>query len=956
MPVFSIHNSVSTDKLPIINYAKGPLMVIAGPGTGKTMMIVWRVLKLILEDNIKPEKIWVTTFTRKAANELKAKISTELKKINPIITISNMLIGTIHSTCMQLIEENPDYFENIKLPIALLDENRQLLFFYKNYKKLGLPEIFGLQGKRPSIEEINKTVQHINWLNLFQINSDENKREISKKLNEKVAGVENKDFHIAGTYEKYQELLLKENFIDFPTILNTFYKGLSENAAFKKRLTEKIDYILIDEYQDINPIQQEIFLQIIDEMEEKNINIVGDDDQTIYQFRGAGSANLRDFQKKFNIKKDEIFKLKTNFRSPPSIINRYNRIILDPSLTIERFIKDINPNKKREKPDYGVIKISSLYLNDSVEKLVKFIKDLKSNNKIDKFGDIAILLRSIRRNHIDIFENLLKKYKIPYMIVGKSGIFSTDLGNQLLLYFGILKNDNFKLTSDFIEKTTFLAFSSDFKTHFKLNSNRSTFIENLLQNSDPKFKRDKKLITELKEIHRKCSSKLISILEAFYNYLRLAEIYSKDLEHKFFNEASILAKISSIILDFEEIYTNFSFKPFYYYISTLWYNEFADFPEGDFRDPNTIKIMTVHQAKGLEFPIVVIGEAIKKRFPVSKKKPEFYKNIECAKLKIPERNHMVEELKLFYVASSRPRDLLIINTAKKISPKDNRKNAETEWIKDIPSSPAKDLENLLNLIDKKRPIGYDFEYKEDTEIFSFSKLEYYKFCPFRYFILRELFFSFPIEDYFTLGTNIHAVIEEINRKILKNKKIQPMDDEIKRLIKNNWIDLPKSTQENENLIKSYIKPIRNYLLKNLPKCDEIYAVEEEFWISIDPRSILTGKIDLILKINDIPTKIVDFKLGGERSKDDTKYKNQLGTYIYLFQQANNILVKEASLYFIKGGEMLNYKFTQPEINKIEKDLKEILKRINNKEFKAKPNKEKCIECELNKLKVCPYAI
>ncbi len=955
---FTIPESISNDKRPAINHGSGPLMVIAGPGTGKTMMIVWRVLKLILEDNINPERIWVTTFTNKAATELKIKISSALKDLDSEITISNMLIGTIHSTCLQLIEENPEVFYDFKKPITILDEYRQLLFFYKHYKELGVPDVYSIRNQRPPLEDIINIMQHINWLQLFQVDPEDYKKEISKKLNQKVVGVSNKDFHIAETYEKYQEILGKEIFIDFPTILSAFFRKLLDNEEFRKYLADRFDFILIDEYQDINPIQQEIFFFIIDEMEEKNINIVGDDDQTIYQFRGAGTENLKEFQKKFGIGDDRIFKLKTNYRSPPSIINRYNSLILDPTITLDRFLKDIKPNNKRKKPDYGIIKFSSNVLYESIEDLAVFIKKLKVDNQINKYGDVAILLRSIKRNHLEDFEFYLGAKGIPFTIVGKSGLFSTNIGNQLLLYFGIIKNRTFRLTTDFVEKSTYLSFSDEFVSKIKLNGNRSNFIDEFLNKTEPSFANDQKLVKKLRDIHKSCSNQKLSTLGAFYSFIRLVKFFSRDIKDKYYNEVNQLAKISNIILDFEEFYTPYSFIAFHDFINTLWYNDFAELPEGDFRDPKTVKIMTVHQAKGLEFPIVIIGEAIKKRFPVSERAPEFYKNIDCAKLKIPKRNHRVEELKLFYVASSRPRDLLIINTAKKISVKDNRKNAETDWIKNIPRSTDSDFKKLYKKVEEYNPIGHDFEYKEEGEVFSFSRLDYYKTCPFRYLIVRNFNFSFPIEEYFTLGTNIHAALEDINRRIMKNIDVSKEDDDIEEIIGNNWIDLQKSSEDNQSLIRNYIKPIKNYIVNELPNIHEIYGAEEVLWINIDDKNILTGVIDLVIRNEDGSLKITDFKLGAERSRDSEeakeKYKKQLGTYIYLFHKANGTFVKNASLYLVKDGKELDFVFTQEEIDDIEKELKVIIDNITNEVFTASPNENKCKDCELHKFKVCPY--
>ncbi|MGB0405166.1 MAG: ATP-dependent helicase [Fusobacterium sp.] len=272
-----------------------PLLVIAGPGSGKTRTLVERVSYLINEKNIKAENILLATFTEKASRELITRISMNIS-LNK--DISDMYIGTIHSICLRIIDENIES-SYLKRNYRVLDDLEQKFFIYKKMKYFlnldGSLEFFQFLEKAKYWDraiELKKWIDRINeeGIDVAKEIGDE-RLEYLKKVN-----------------ELYKKMLFKENLVDFSNIQLECYRILIENSEVLKKIREKINYIMIDEYQDTNLIQEKIFLLITGE--KNNICVVGDDDQGIYRFRGATVKNILKFER--NFEKDLCEKIDLN--------------------------------------------------------------------------------------------------------------------------------------------------------------------------------------------------------------------------------------------------------------------------------------------------------------------------------------------------------------------------------------------------------------------------------------------------------------------------------------------------------------------------------------------------------------------------------------------------------------------------------------------------------------------
>ena len=332
-----------------VESTEGPLLIIAGAGSGKTRVLVERTLNLLVNKKVAPEKILISTFTDRASKELIGRITKRLDEHNEKINIGNIYIGTLHSIFLRLIDEYIE-FSNFKEGYRVLEDMDQDFFIYsklKYFKELqGYNEFFtGDNFCRNTWERAKKLKYWLNKINetgrtLDYIKDDSNERVV----------------FLRDAHKLYENLLIEDNVLDFASIQREIYRMLSTKEEVLREVQEKIEYIMIDEYQDTNIIQEKIIFLIGEKR--KNICVVGDDDQGIYRFRGATVRNIIEFPSRFTDVECKTIILNKNYRSHRDIITFCNRWINLINWRGFRYEKNIEPLEEREYSDRaGVVRI-----------------------------------------------------------------------------------------------------------------------------------------------------------------------------------------------------------------------------------------------------------------------------------------------------------------------------------------------------------------------------------------------------------------------------------------------------------------------------------------------------------------------------------------------------------------------------------------------------------------------
>jgi len=386
-----------------ISASDGAVLITAGPGTGKTYTLVQRAIYLIQECGVKPEQILMATFTEKAAKELITRITNELAARNIYVNVNEMYIGTFHSLCLRIIKDNLE-FTSLKKNYRLLDTFDQKYLVFRNMHKFrNIADIELVMPKGGTWKWAEAICELANTL--------------SEELVDVEAMLEDNETEIrvlAEIMEEYHYLLEEENLIDFAKIQTECYRLLADNPDILSELQEQIKYLMIDEYQDTNYIQEQIVFML--GSKHGNICVVGDDDQGLYRFRGATIRNILEFPHKFPDGKCKIIPLVVNYRSNSDIVDFYNKWI---STTDGakfkfdwgkfRYDKHIVPHSKSTLNSPAVVKLSSQDDEDEWhDKILSFIRSLKRSGKLTDYNQIAFLFSSVKKPQVVDLANFLE--------------------------------------------------------------------------------------------------------------------------------------------------------------------------------------------------------------------------------------------------------------------------------------------------------------------------------------------------------------------------------------------------------------------------------------------------------------------------------------------------------------------------------------------------------------------
>ena len=388
-----------------IQTTEGPLLIIAGPGTGKTYTLVQRIVYLIKEKNLKPEEIMVATFTEKAAKELVTRITNELDKLNIPLNLNDMYVGTFHSICLRIIKEHLEY-TRVKKNYRMLDQFDQKYMIFQHINSFrSLPHYDDLFAHNVgSWKQADKIASYVSGLLEELVDTSKMAKDDDPEI---VA--------IANIMDEYNRIMEEENLIDFTSIQTEAYRLLVDNPAILSEIRDQIKYIMVDEYQDTNYIQEQITFLIAGD--KKNICVVGDDDQGLYRFRGATIRNILEFPKHFSEGECKQINLTVNYRSEKEIIDFYNNWMQETesfSWKNFRFPKQIVPGKKDYSTGTTVFKCSGEDdLDEWCGNVYHFITDLEKKGVVKDYNQVAFLCKSVKNEKVLSLIRYLEENNVP---------------------------------------------------------------------------------------------------------------------------------------------------------------------------------------------------------------------------------------------------------------------------------------------------------------------------------------------------------------------------------------------------------------------------------------------------------------------------------------------------------------------------------------------------------------
>lgn len=829
----------------IVEDAKYPCAILAGPGTGKTFTIVQKIISLIKNDGISPNKILVTTFTKKAANELIERVESGLKKENIYADTSNMLIGNFHSLALSFLKEYKSFTNKIFDPLVidshiegyLIEKNMDIFENLPNFSKfISYNEVGQIQGIFANIT--NNLVD----LDELRISNDP------------------RDILALEIYLAWANFLDENDLINYQLILKKFY-DLLKDPFYGKKIRDRIDFVIIDEYQDTNTIQEEISFSLC---KGKNLMVFGDDDQALYSFRGASPKNLRDFDKTCKMKmkrKANFYHLDINYRSNQEIIDKSREFLVNSNAFDLEKIKNLRANDGEKNENSVVRARANEYEN--IENIVKFL-----NKKIN-LNQIAFLFPSLNSDYPKSLQTYFENHGIN--VLNKSSkLFFKRREIRLCLYV---------LISIFSKKPKKLTGSNPDKYKWTQETNFKKYLVAIFD--DKEFTKNNELNAYIKEekLNIEENKSYTDILYKAFGLEIFREILDKKIDKlNSIRQLSNIGKFTSILSDFTNLcgydinYYKKSVDLIYGYIFYLFKNSSISEFENFDAPKNSVIFSTIHQAKGLEYDVVFVSSL---NDNPRKDMRAFSPKLEAKK----ESDFLKNYYRKYYTAFTRAKNLLVLL--------DNSKNS---YLKNFAFS--LNSSSILKTI--------DFKFKEDIikkEILAYTTdISIYKSCPLKYKFIRVLDFKKEKSKSLEFGSKVHSLTEYLTNLKKENLSYHAINDFIK-----------------EN--KEFQKPIENFVNRNFP------IKYSEMNIKLDRFSyILQGNIDIILEDG----TIIDIKTGKADENNLISYKNQLLTYYNLLVY-NNKKVNKIILYFIEEDKLIEVEksdFDMKNIDEIGKNIVE----------------------------------
>ena len=615
-------DNLNDKQLEAVKITEGPLLVLAGAGSGKTKVLTTRIAYLIKEKNVDPYNILAITFTNKAAKEMKERI------INLIGSVGySMQISTFHSFGLSIIKDNYELL-GYKPNFTILDSDDTLTLIKKILKDMNIdPKIYNPKAIKNSIS------------------SAKNELIDSKKYSKYVGS----DFEaiVLDVYKQYESRLISNNALDFDDLLMKPIELFNNNPSVLKEYQERFKYILIDEYQDTNEAQYLLTKML--SAKYKNICVVGDDSQAIYSWRGANYRNILNFEKDY--KDTKVVYLEENYRSTKTILNAANSVIKN---NIDKKEKNLwTNNEEGVKITYhkALSEVDeACYVRDEIKKL---IKDGISPS------DIAVLYRTNAQSRV--MEDAMLESQIPYKVIGSFYFYNRREIKDLISYLKLIYNND--------DDTSLIRIINTPKRGIGLKTIENLSIKALENNTSMYNSIDsgkelifKNLIEELKKEQENLS--LTELVDLVLNKSGMKDELVKENSIEADIRLENLEEFKSITRSFEEANGIVSLGEFLEQITLV-----SDMEEHKNND-NVVTLMTIHSAKGLEFENVFIIGMEEGIFP--------HKNSSDL------REDLEEERRLCYVAITRAKkNLYLVNAKKRMIFGETSYNMPSRFINEI---------------------------------------------------------------------------------------------------------------------------------------------------------------------------------------------------------------------------------------------------------------------------------
>jgi DNA helicase-2/ATP-dependent DNA helicase PcrA len=957
-----------------IEHRGGPLLVIAGAGTGKTRVITERIRHLFERDSsLSGENILGLTFTKKAAGEMLRRVRKTCGERADGITLT-----TFHAFCETILKEGAPG----RLPLEqvdhwiLLRRNMRRLQLDK-YRRLAEPGQFltdfiqffsRCQDELVSCEKYKEYAEGLGTkLEAERLQIDE------ETYKERLEDVE-KQREIARAYSASEELLREKNAVALNGLMTEAVKLLENDVVLREKLQKRFRHILVDEFQDTN-IAQLRLLELI-AAPPRNIVVVGDNDQAIYRFRGASFGSFKLFLQRFAGWKEgqDSTKLRVllqdNYRSTPNILRVATQAISHNETSAD-FPKKVLNASKAEGERVRVVELAG-----QEEEAGWVAGEIERSHRAGRpWKDFAVLYR--QHAHRDLLVEELTRRKIPFVISNLS-ILEHPLVRDVLCYLRLIAQpyDDVACVRVLAAPAWGLEPPDIVRLAERVRKERKA-IYDVLQLPQGELPFDASpaavgtllefLFEQRKTLRRRNAQEILSDLT---EWLEIAQRASGQ-------DRKYVQRLAEFVTEWEPKSETRQLAEFLEYLDYYQQANCVISLNDEEAPGDAVQLMTVHGAKGLEFPQVFVLRVNSRAFPVSDRKPLFEFPLELMKEELPEGDfHTQEERRLFYVALTRAEDRLTLTTIAE------KKGKVPLFIEDILMDAATKRRDVIQIAPRVTTAGSEEEptisNETDAELFpasgpakifsrvakwaetycpqipeplklSPSSVMGYRSCPQQFLFQKLWSIEGEARATLTFGRVVHSTIRRAMTEMKKGNLLR--FEEVQRIYENEWSALGfEDDYQEQEYKKDGLEQLRTFHAAVLKALPEILEQEKGFELDLENNVIVKGRIDQINSLGRKDVEIVDYKTGKPRKDSEAKKDLQLSIYAIAVKEILELNPVRLVFHYLQNNERQETTRDAKQLAEAQAIVQEAAAEIRAGEFTAKPGFH-CRECSYKP--ICP---
>jgi DNA helicase-2/ATP-dependent DNA helicase PcrA len=967
VPVRPAHERIleglSQNQREAVLHGDGPLLIIAGAGTGKTTVLTRRIAHLIASKRARPEQILALTFTEKAAVEM-------AERVDQLIPYgyAETWIGTFHAFGDRILR---DFALEVGLSpeFRVLTRPEQIIFSRERLWRLPLARFRPLGDptghlsalltlvSRAKDEDVSPAAYR-SWVEARRAlaQTGEERDEVARHL------------ELAAFYETYQSMLAEAGAVDFGDQIFRALGLLRERPSLLAKLRERYRYVLVDEFQDTNHAQLEL-VRLLAGDERPNITVVGDDDQAIYRWRGAAAANLLAFRRLYPQAREVV--LTDNHRSTQVILDAATRLIaynnpyrLEVIAGLDKRLR----SARRTGPAVRHLHLDSV--SAEADAVAALIEERLARGYRPR--DLAILVRS--NSEADPFLRALNVKGLPHRFTGNRGLYAREEVRLLVSFLRALASPDDSVPVFHLAGGELYAMPE--RDLIRLNRHAAKKNRPLLE-----VLRGLPADEELAGVGgaaREAAARLVADLDAastdvprrrtgevLYRFLqssgllaRLSREASAEAEARVKN----IARFFEIVKGYGDVAEHDRVPAFVAHLDLL--REAGDDPAVAEADPDddAIPVLTVHKAKGLEFPVVFLVGCVEQKFPLRARRDA----LELPAALLPEPlpggdPHLHEERRLFYVAMTRAKEELILSSAADYGTARARKVSRfaVEAL-DLPSpAPAPRKSQALEALARHQPSPPETARPEaplpegETLTLSFRQMDDYLTCPLKYKYIHRLKVPLLVHHRVVYGSAVHKAVQAHFRARVEGRPSS--EEDVIAAFRAAWISEGFLSREHEEQrLRAGEEALRRFVREEEGDPLTPTGVEQEFAFFVG-RTRVQGRYDLVVE-RDGRVTILDFKTGAVDDPEEAKKRAgeslQLDVYALAHLRAAGRLPDRVELRFLESGLAGGKRPTPEEAARTEEVVREVSAQIRERQFEARPSYMACGQCAFRD--ICPY--